>query len=232
VRVLAIVPARLGSKGIPRKNVRPLAGKPLLEYTAEAALRSTKITRAILSTEDPGIADVGRGCGLEVPFLRPAELATDETPSLPVIQHAVQWLETRGESYDVICLLEPTSPLRQAGTIDSCLKLLEESGADAVVTVTPVPDHFNPHWAYFRAEDGALRLSTGEDEPVARRQDLPTAYCRDGCVYATKRDVIMNQNSLYGRRLVGYVVEAGESVNIDTLEDWRLAEGLLLSRNA
>jgi CMP-N,N'-diacetyllegionaminic acid synthase len=231
VRVLAIVPARLGSKGIPRKNIRLLAGKPLLEYTAEAAGRATKITRAILSTEDEEIAAVGRRCGLEVPFLRPTELASDETPSLRVIQHAVEWLETRGDSYEAICLLEPTSPLRRADTIDSCLTLLEESSADAVVTVIPVPGHFNPHWAYFRCEDGTLRLSTGENEPISRRQDLPTAYCRDGSVYATRRDVIMKQNSMYGRRLVGYVVEGRASVNIDTLDDWKLAESLLRSGN-
>jgi CMP-N,N'-diacetyllegionaminic acid synthase len=222
----------MGSKGIPKKNIRLLGGKPLLEYTAVAASKATKITRAILSTEDPEIAAVGRQCGLEVPFLRPTELASDETPSLLVIQHAVEWVEARGDSYDVICLLEPTSPLRRAGTIDSCLSLLETSSADAVVSVIPVPGHFNPHWAYFKCEDGTLRLSTGENEPIARRHDLPAAYCRDGSVYATRREVIMKQNSIYGRRLVGYVVEAGANVNIDTLDDWKLAESLLRSPNA
>ena len=221
----------MGSKGIPRKNIRLLGGKPLLEYTAIAASRATKITRAILSTEDPEIAAVGRQCGLEVPFLRPAELASDETPSLPVIQHAIAWLEACGDSYDVICLLEPTSPLRRADTIDSCLSLLEETSADAVISVIPVPDRFNPHWAYFQGEDGTLRLSTGENEPIPRRQDLPAAYCRDGSVYAARRDVIMKQNSIYGRRLVGYVMESDASVNIDTPDDWTLAE-TLLQRNA
>ena len=227
LRVLALVPARLGSKGIPRKNVRLLGGKPLLEYTAEVASRAARITRTILSTEDQEIATIGRRCGLEVPFLRPPELATDETPTLRVVQHAVEWLETRGETYDVVCLLEPTSPFRRADTIDACLGLLENSGADAVVTVTSVPVHFNPHWVYFRAPDGTLRLSTGEREPIRRRQELPTAYCRDGSVYATRRDVIMVENSLYGRRLLGYEVEEDTCVNIDTVEDWKRAERLL-----
>lgn len=222
----------MGSKGIPKKNIRLLGGKPLLEYTAAAAIKATKVTRAILSTEDREIAAVGRECGLEVPFLRPAELAGDETPSLPVIQHAIEWLEARGDSYDVICLLEPTSPLRRAETIDSCLTLLEKGSADAVVSVIPVPFHFNPHWAYFKCEDGTLRLSTGENEPIARRQDLPTAYCRDGSVYATRRDVIMKQNSIYGRRLVGCVVEGDAAVSIDTPDEWKLVESLLRSRNA
>jgi CMP-N-acetylneuraminic acid synthetase len=227
VRVLALVPARLGSKGIPRKNLRLLGGKPLLAHTAEAAAGASRITRTILSTEDEEIAAVGRRCGLEVPFLRPPELARDETPTLRVLQHAVEWLEGRGEVYDAVCLLEPTSPFRRAETIDECLRLLEESGADAVVTVTPVPAHFNPHWVYWRAPDGTLRLSTGESEPISRRQELPAAYCRDGSVYATRRDVIMAQNSIYGRRLLGCVVEGGTTVNIDTLDDWKRAEDLL-----
>ena len=217
----------LARKVSPGRTSRLLGGKPLLEYTAEAASRATRITRTILSTEDEEIAAVGRRCGLEVPFLRPSELARDETPTLRVIQHAMKWLEGRGEAYDAVCLLEPTSPFRRGATIDGCLTLLEESGADAVVTVTSVPVSFNPHWVYFRASDGTLRLSTGESEPISRRQELPAAYCRDGCVYATRRDVIMTQNSIYGRRLLGYVVEGGTTVNIDTLDDWKVAEELL-----
>lgn len=232
MRVLGVVPARSGSRGIPRKNVRLLGGKPLLQYTAEAASRATKITRTILSTDDPEIAAIGRRCGLEVPFLRPAELAKDETPTLRVIQHAIEWLEMHGDAYDAVCLLEPTSPFRRADTIDACVNLLAEGIADAVVTVRPIPAHFNPHWVYFRAQDGTLHLSTGESEPISRRQDLPPAYCRDGCVYATKRDVIMKEDSIYGRRLVGYIVDTDRTINIDTLDDWVLAERLLASATA
>jgi CMP-N-acetylneuraminic acid synthetase len=229
VRVLAIVPARLGSKGIPKKNIRLLGGKPLLAYTAGAAAEATRLTRTILSTDDAEIAAVGRSCGLEVPFLRPSELARDETPTVDVLRHALEWVEACGEAYEAVCLLEPTSPFRRPQTIDECLRLLEEGTADAVVTVRPVPDKFNPHWVYFRERGGTLRISTGEGEPISRRQDLPAAYYRDGCVYATKRDVIMNQKSIYGRRLVGYVVQDERSVNIDTLDDWGIAERLLAS---
>ena len=200
-----------------------------MQYTAEAASRATRITRTILSTEDPEIAAIGRALGLDVPFLRPAELARDETPTLSVIRHALEWLEERGEAFDAVCLLEPTSPFRRVETIDACLALLEEKGADAVVTVKEVPASFNPHWVYFRSDDGTLRLSTGESEPISRRQELPAAYCRDGSVYATRRNVIMDRNSLYGARMIGYVVEAGASVNIDTLEDWKLAESVMAS---
>src|SRR2546423_8592254 len=109
-RVLGIITARGGSKGIPRKNIRFLGAKPLLQYTAEAALSAKRLTRVILSTEDQEIADVGRKCGLDVPFMRPAELALDSTPTLPVLQHAVRELEAAGNRYDAICLLQPTNP--------------------------------------------------------------------------------------------------------------------------
>src|SRR6266542_734123 len=128
-RVLGIITARGGSKGIPRKNIRVLAGKPLLQYTAEAALGAKRLSRVILSTEDEEIAEVGRRCGIEVPFMRPLELAQDDTPTLPVLQHAVRTLEGAGVRYDAICLLQPTVPLRPSHAIDACIQLLSESGA-------------------------------------------------------------------------------------------------------
>jgi len=228
-RVLGLVPARGGSKGIPRKNIRPLGGRPLLAYTATAALAAGRLTRVVLSTEDPEVAEIGGLCGLEVPFLRPVELARDETPSLAVVQHALRWLEGRGECYDAVCLLEPTSPLRSAADIDACIGLLEQSGADAVVTVRRVPDELNPHWTFLADAEGFLRLSTGEGTPVPRRQDLPPAYHRDGSVYVTRRDVALERNSMYGDRLVGYVVEDRPWVNIDTPADWARAEELILA---
>jgi len=204
-----------------------LAGKPLLAYTAEAALAARRLSRVVLTTDDEGIAEVGRQWGIEVPFLRPAELAEDDTPTLPVVQHAVRWLEQRGDSFDTICLLQPTNPLRRAEHIDACIELLGASGADAVVTVLPVPAEHNPHWVYFRNPEGILRLSTGEAIPIARRQDLPPAFHREGSVYVTRRQVLIEQNSLYGSRLVGYPVDPAESVNIDSIEDWQRAERLL-----
>jgi CMP-N-acetylneuraminic acid synthetase len=227
MRVLGLIPARGGSKGVPRKNVRPLAGKPLLRYTAEAALASRRLARVVLTTDDAEIAAVGRACGLDVPFVRPAELALDTTPTLPVVQHALAALEAAGDAFDAVCLLQPTSPLRTAETIDACVGLLEASGADAVVTVLRVPAEYNPHWVYFRAEDGALRLSTGEAQPIARRQALPAAYHREGSVYVTRRGVVMEGNSLYGTRVVGHEVSAAASVNIDDLSDWARAEELV-----
>lgn len=226
MRVLGLIPARGGSKGVSSKNTRLLCGKPLLQYTAEAALGARLLSRVILSTEDEEIARVGESCGLEVPFIRPAELAEDETPTLPVVQHAVRWLENRGERFDAVCLLQPTNPLRLPEDIDGCIQLLETTDADAAVTISPVPAEHNPHWVYFQNGSGFLRLSTGEDTPIPRRQELPPAFHREGSVYVTRRDVLMDGNSLYGTRLAGYPIDAVRSVNIDGPEDWARAETL------
>ena len=226
MRVLGLIPARGGSKGIPRKNIKLLGGKPLLQYTAEAALSASKLSRVILSTDDPEIADVGRRCGLDLPFLRPAELASDETPTLPVVQHALRFVEAEGEQYDAVCLLQPTSPFRRPEDIDGCIELLESTDADCVITVLQVPAEYNPHWAYFQNEDGMLRLSTGENEPIPRRQSLPPAFHREGSVYVTRRQVLLEDGNLYGKRVVGFRVDPANSVNIDDLQDWERAERL------
>jgi CMP-N,N'-diacetyllegionaminic acid synthase len=227
LRILGLITARGGSKGIPRKNIQLLCGKPLIQYTAEAALTATRLSRVILSTEDEEIATVGRNCGLEIPFMRPVELAKDDTPTLPVVQHAVQWLEDQGDRYDVICVLQPTNPLRRPEDIDACLKMLERSDLDSVVSVLPVPHEYNPHWVYLQDKDGHLRLSTGEETPISRRQDLPPAFHREGSIYATRRDILMNKGSLYGKHIGGYLMSAAQSVNIDGPEDWKLAEDFL-----
>ena len=227
MRVLGIVTARGGSKGIPRKNIRSFAGKPLLAWTAEAALGAKRLARVILSTDDAEIADVGRSAGLEVPFMRPSELSDDQAPTVPVLRHAVAWLEALGDRYQAVCLLQPTSPLRTAAMIDSCVELLDQSAADAVVSVSAVPAEYNPHWVYFADAAGELHLATGEATPITRRQDLPCAYHRDGSVFVTRRDVLIEQGSLYGSRLVGFVTDGSRNIDIDTLEDWERAEEIV-----
>lgn len=226
MRVLGLIPARGGSKGIPRKNVRLLAGKPLLQYTTEAARAARRLSRIVVSTDDPEIADVAVRCGADAPFLRPGALAQDETPTLPVVQHALTWLEQHGDRFDAVCLLQPTSPFRAVGEIDGCIALLEQSDADTVMTVARVPCEYNPHWVYLMDAEGGLRLATGEFAPIPRRQDLPTALHREGSVYVSRRRVITEKNSLYGDRVKGVIVPADGRVNIDTLEDWGVAERL------
>jgi CMP-N,N'-diacetyllegionaminic acid synthase len=231
-RVLGLVLARGGSKGVPRKNLRLLSGQPLIAYTADAARAARRLARIVVSTDDDEIAEVARQWGLEVPFLRPSELAQDDTPSLPVVQHAIACLEARGDTFDAVCQLQPTSPLRAPGEIDSCIDLLEVQSADCVMTVARVPDEYNPHWVYFRDADGVLRLSTGAPAPLPRRQVLPPAYHRDGSVYVTRRDVIVQGNSLYGSRVLGVVMDGAGRVNIDRPEDLEHAEALLQGRPA
>jgi CMP-N,N'-diacetyllegionaminic acid synthase len=226
MKVLGLITARGGSKGVPRKNIRLLCGKPLLAYTAETALQSQTLSRVVLSTEDEEIAAVGRRFGLDVPFMRPPELAQDATPSLPVVRHAVLELERSGDFYDAVCLLQPTNPLRRFEDIDACVRLLFESEADSVISVLPVPHEYNPHWV-FLSNGGALSLALGGGEPIARRQDLPLAFHRDGSVYVTRRDTLVNRNSLYGEKICGCELKPQFSANIDTEEDWLAVENRL-----
>ncbi len=230
--VLGVITARGGSKGVPRKNIAPLLGRPLLAYTAEAALASRLLTRVLLSTDDDEIAEIGKNCGLSVPFRRPPELSRHDTPSLPVLQHAMDWVERNGEQYDAVCLLQPTNPFRRPEDIDACVELLENTGADAVVTILPVPVEYNPHWVYERDGEGYLRLATGETHPISHRQDLPRAFHREGSVYVTRRDVLMERNSLYGDHLVGYLMDASRCVNIDEPADLDRAAHLALALRA
>lgn len=230
MKVLGIVPARGGSKGVPRKNIRLLCGKPLIAYTAESALNAKRLGRVILSTEDAEIADVGEKCGLDVPFIRPIELARDETPTISVVMHALKTLSETGEHYDAIFLLQPTNPLRTAAEIDHCVGLLESSGADSVVSVIRVPDIYNPKWAYFKNANGSLELSSGDSEPISRRQDLPAAFHREGSIYLTRTTALHRFGNLYGRSIHPYEYDPLNSVNIDTIEDWQFAELKLQTR--
>ena len=227
--VLGIVPARGGSKGIIRKNIRVLDGKPLLAYTAMAAQQSARLSRVLLSTDDPEIGEIGKAAGLEVPFLRPAELALDSTPMIDVVLHAIHWAEDHGERYHAICLLQPTSPLRSAKTIDRCIARLWERETDCVVSVRPVPAEYNPHWVYFETPDGLLRPSIGDSEPIPARQLLPPAYHRDGSIFVAKTEAVLTHGSLYGTKTVGVVSPEDEACDLDTEEQWEMLERKLKS---
>ena len=234
MRVLGIITARGGSKGIPGKNLKLLGDRPLIDYTIDAA-NDTPLDRLILSTEDAKIAAVARELGCEVPFMRPAELARDETPHLPVILHAVQWLRDR-ENYvaDVVLTLQPTSPLRSAADIAAALRMLELSGADSVVSVNEVPPHAHPMRMLHVDADGSAKLFvTGEPvrNRINRRQDLPKAWVMNGAVYACRTDVLLGANpSLYGDRVVAYPMPIERSISIDTPEDWAEAERALANQ--
>jgi CMP-N,N'-diacetyllegionaminic acid synthase len=228
-RVLGIVPARGGSKGVPGKNVRLLGGRTLLDYTATAARESGVVDRMVLSTDSSEIADAGRRAGLEVPFMRPSTLAQDDTPMLPVVQHAVATLAAEGWTPDVIVLLQPTSPLRLPWHVRDAVTMLRETKADSVVTVVELPRHLSPDYV-MRIEDGMLRPFLPDGARVTRRQDARAAYSRDGTVYACWRETIDRFGSIYGERCQPLIVSAADSLSIDSLDDWAEAERRLAER--
>lgn len=227
MRILAIIPARGGSKGVPRKNIKLLNGKPLIVYTSEIALQSKYLTEVIVSTEDLQIMEVAQRLEIKVPFVRPSVLAQDSTPTIDVIVHAIQWYENQAIFFDAVCLLQVTSPFRTVAFLDHAIEKFVKSGCDSLISVQKVPHEYNPHWTFEENGEGNLKIATGENEIISRRQDLPDAYHRDGSIYITKTEVILQQHSLYGKS-TAFIESSSESyVNIDTLTDWEKAEQMI-----
>lgn len=227
MKILALIPARGGSKGVPGKNSKLLGEKPLIAYSIESAMACDQLTATIVSTDDEHIADISRKWGAEVPFLRPSELATDEAKSIDVVIHALDFLSAHHRQFDAVCLLQPTSPFRQKGFIDECITAFKQQQVDTLISVLPVPHEHNPHWVFEPDATGLLTIATGDETIISRRQDLPKAYFRDGSVYITKTSVLLNQQSFFGQT-IGYIVSNPEHyVNIDTPEDWLMAESKL-----
>jgi CMP-N,N'-diacetyllegionaminic acid synthase len=227
--VLALIPARAGSKGVPGKNIRSLAGKPLLHYSCDCAMGSRSITRTIVSTDCERIAMAARASGAETPFLRPAELARDDSPTLDVIAHTLEWLDRREQwTPDVVVLLQPTAPLRHSSDVDAALDRLLASDADSVVSVCPVETHFHPQWQFTIQED---LLQTHAGTPVGeippRRQLLDQTYVRNGAIYGFRTESFLTTKSIYGNQCLAFVMPQDRSVNIDTLADWKSAETYL-----
>ncbi|HEY1343270.1 MAG TPA: acylneuraminate cytidylyltransferase family protein [Bryobacteraceae bacterium] len=227
LRVLAIVTARGGSKGIPRKNVAPLLGKPLLFYTAEAARTAKLLSRTILSTDDPEIAAAGRECGLEVPFLRPPELARDDTPTIPVLQDVVRRIDEAGKLYDAILTLQPTNPLRTADDIDGAIRLMRETGSDSVISFAAVGERHPARMKEIDCDGRVIDPPFAEAYEGMPRQKLAPLYLRDGSIYLTRRRILMEQNSLQGRDCRAWIMPVHRACNIDTPLDLYIAEQLL-----
>lgn len=227
LEILGLVPARGGSKGIPGKNLRVVCGRSLVARAVESGLESRLVSRVLLSTDSEAIAGEGRKAGAEVPFMRPEELAKDDTPSLAVVTHALEWLErSEGRLPDILVLLQPTAPLRRGGHVDEALELLISSGARSVVSVARVPGHHHPAWQ-FSIRDGALYPFLEGTKVAPRRQDLPPTYTRNGAVYAAYVKTWLEGGFVYGPGCVPYVMEPEDSVNVDGPEDLALAEFFL-----
>lgn len=227
MQILGIVTARGGSKAIPHKNIAPLSGKPLLAYTAEAARAAKKLARTVLSTDDKEIAAVARTWGLETPFLRPPELARDDTPTIPVLQDVVKRLEAMGERYDAIFLLQPTNPLRLASDIDGAIALLEETGADSVISFSDVGERHPARMKWIDAQGRVIDPPFMESVEGQPRQQLQKMYLRDGSVYLTRRDVLMERHSLKGADCRAWIIPEERARNIDSYFDLFLVEQML-----
>lgn len=231
MKIVCVITARGGSKRVPRKNVKDFLGKPLIAWSIEVAKKSGVLDRIIVSTEDEEIAKTSREYGAEVPFMRPAELAEDSTPTLPVLQHAVQWLKIN-ESYepDWAILLEPSSPGRQPFHIREVLRILEKKGSevDSVTGVSEMPGHFHPLKSLTLQNDGTLaRYGDGEliRNLIHRSQDLPKLYFINSAIYAFKtKNFFENPQSLWGNKTLAYIMDPKYACDIDTPEDWIVAE--------
>jgi CMP-N,N'-diacetyllegionaminic acid synthase len=221
--VLGIIPARGGSKGIPRKNIRLLCGKPLIAYSIEQARNSKGIDYFIVSTDDDEIAEVARSWGAEV-LMRPSSLAQDETPTTLVIEDVLARLDLGRKRFDILTLLQPTCPFRSADDIDSSIALLLTGGADAVVGVYRVHKE-HPAWM-FRIDGGWLQPLDAELS-VMSRQELPPVYQRNGVIYTIRRHVFEREHTFWPKRSIPYIMSKERSINIDEPMDWLIAETLM-----
>ena len=225
-KVLCLVTARGGSKGLPGKNIRPLLGKPLIAWSIDAGLRAPSADALVVSTDDEGIAQAARAARARGPFMRPTELAGDTASSIDVVLHAIDWLAAAGEHYDVVVLLEPTSPLRESADIEAALELMAGQHACAVVSVCRA-ESVHPAFMYRRDADGRLQPFLERQPTGLRRQEIEPLYFLEGTVYASRIDVLRVRRSFYHEDTVGYEVPRWKSLEIDELDDFLMVEALL-----
>lgn len=211
--VLGLVTARGGSKGLPGKNIRPVEGRPLIDFTITAARAARCVDRLVLSTDDDEIARVALGCGCEVPFRRPAHLSTDTAASIDVVLHALDQLPP----FDVVVLLQPTSPGRSADDIDAACARLAQSGAPSCVSVCLAEQ--SPYWMYRLDGSDRLRPLLDESAGAQRRQDLPPVYVLNGAIYAARPNWLRQHRRFVGDGTVAHVMPAARSIDIDSLDD-------------
>lgn len=219
--LLALIPARGGSKGVPRKNIKSFAGKPLIDWTIRAASMAKYIDRVVVSTDDEEIASMAKEFGAEVPFMRPAKLAADQTPGMAPVLHAIKHLP----KFDWVLLLQPTSPLRTHYDIDAIWEFCQSRGADSAVSVTEVQDH--PYFVYKKTKFDCIEPLVTAQPNIKRRQDLPEAFKLNGAMYLAKVNWLLEHNSFIGPGTLGFVMPFDRSVDLDTQEDWCWAEYLI-----
>jgi len=225
--IIAVIPARGGSKGIKRKNLVPLKSRPLIAYSIDAALEAHTIDRVWVSTDDNEIAEVSRKLGAEVPFMRPTDLADDASPMLGVLRHVLEWYESTAGDLEAVVLLQPTSPLRRARHIDEAVALFRSSGASSVVSVIEVPHQFHPV-SVMSLNGEILQPFLGEGLSISRRQDKSRVFARNGPAVLVCHPHTLKIGELYGSRCVPYLMSSSESLDIDSEDDLRDAEEAML----
>lgn len=224
-RIIAVIPARAGSKGLPQKNIKELNGRPLIAYTIEAAIKSGVFDRIVVSTDGEDIARIAVECGAEVPFLRPNEFAADNSTSIEVINHSLEFLTARGEKYDLVCLLQPTSPLRTEVHIREAYRLYNEKEANSVISVCEC-DH-SPLWTNTIDSDLRIDHFIVPELSGKTRQDLPTYYRLNGAIYIADTEMLRGYNSFFMDKTFAYMMTKNSSIDIDTEEDFLYAEFLI-----
>lgn len=229
---LGIITAREGSKGIPRKNIKNLAGKPLIQYTFEAIKDSKLLNRCIISTDDEEIMEFSKNQNIEVPFIRPSELATDKAKSIDVLIHAVEFLKNQ-EAYvpDYIITLQPTSPLRTGEDIDKAIEIIsKDPDADSLVSVVEVPHNFTPYSVMQLA--GKYLEHYIKEVRIMNRHEKPIFYARNGAaIYISKYDLLMNEKKVIGEKCLPYFMPKEKSLDIDDIFDWEIIENLMKKKS-
>jgi len=225
MRILGLIPARGGSKGIPRKNIKLLHDKELIRYSIETAMNCDLLDEIMVSTEDKEIAEISKAAGANIPYLRPLELASDKSPTIDTVIHVLNYYEKRKDSFDAVCLLQPTVPFRNVSDLNLAIEKFILTKADSLISVKEVPHIYNPYWVYEEdKKTGFLKLAKSGGPIIPRRQDLPKAYHSDGSIYLTKKEIILKEKSLYGKKIIHHIMENSPNINIDTMEDWEAAE--------
>ncbi|MFT9494662.1 cytidylyltransferase domain-containing protein [Anaerosolibacter sp.] len=228
MEIAAIIPARGGSKGIPKKNIKLLNGKPLISYSITEAQKSSYITDVYVSTDDQEIARISEAYGAKVPYLRPSNLSIDSSPTIDSILHMTEWLLTSGNKIpEYICVLQCTSPLTKASDIDGTIKKLIETGMDGAVSICEA--EVNPYWTNVFKGD-RLEYFIEEGKNITRRQDLPEIFRLNGAIYVVKTEVLLSERTLEPKNITGYVMSNESSIDIDTMQDFMLAEFLMKER--
>ncbi len=225
--VLGIIPARGGSKGLPRKNVLELSGKPLIAWSIERALSSRYLDKVIVSTDDNEIAEIAEKYGAEVPFLRPKELAEDTTPTIDVVEHVIHYYENKDNKFDYIALLEPTSPLRKESDIDNAIQQLvnHENDADGLVSVGEV--HLEHPSIMKKIKDIYIAPFESVEKSITRRQELDRVYFPYGVIYLVKTEKLLNNRTFYQERTIPYYIERWQNYEIDDIYDFKCIEAVM-----